>query len=92
LADIRLSQIFRLIFGGYGEFSALGSAFTPSGPVREKVWLRKLEVVDECQTPYKIKTNKWTKRHGRLFVFCLSVVSVRGVNPMGERTAMLHRN
>ena len=35
------------------------------------------------------RTNERTD--GRTVVF-LSVVSVRGVHPMGERTAMLHRN
>jgi len=36
-----------------------------------------------------------TKRHVRLFncpFVCLSIVSVRGVHPMGGRSAMLHTN
>ena len=43
--------------------------------------------VIKCQTPSKRRTNGQTKRR-----VSWSVVSVRGVLPMGERTAMLHRN
>jgi len=52
-----------------------------------------------CQTPSKRLTDGRTDEKTRLIVrpfvrsfVSLSVVSVTGVHPMGERTAMLHRN
>jgi len=48
---------------------------------------RKYSAADKSQSPSKRQTDKRTKKHARL-----SVVSVRGVQPMGKRSAMLHRN
>ena len=44
-----------------------------------------------CQTPSKTQTDEETRSFVRLTVR-LSVVSVRGVHPMGGRSAMLNRN